>query len=525
MLKAIRKEPQLRYASAEQLAEDVRRYEEGLPVVARKGTFAYRSRKYMVRHRAGVAAAVFVAVSLLTGFAVAVREARIARANAARAERHFDEVRKLANSLVFEVYDSIKDTPGTTAARKLIIQRARDYLDGLAKESSSDASLLRELAAAYGRLADVEGNYQQANLGETPRALQDYREALALSAKASSLEPSNREMQRELAQHYLDWSKALSHSAGKKAESKNALQESLKILEPLAAASPQDSKTQAALAAAYAGMGSFLRSGGDNDFTGALEYFRKALAIFERLAQAEPGNGSYQTQISAAHRNIGGVLAMQKNWAPALDEYRIAVRMDEAQLELHPDARSAQEDLSVAYSNTGFILVRQRDLDGGLDYYLKALMIRTALAAADPKDTSAQMALSNTYNYLGGIYWQKGDLGKGIELFKKALALREGLLQKDPANDNFRFAVATSQQSIGRRYTEWASRSKGVPSKQLGYCREAVTWMERAWPVFVKRKTEGRQEGAEVQDLETIQHDLETCRQTIARLSRPSEGP
>jgi hypothetical protein len=45
--------------------------------------------------------------------------------------------------------------------------------------------------------------------------------------------------------------------------------------------------------------------------------------------------------------------------------------------------------------------------------------------------------------------------------------------------------------------------------------------MERAWPVFLKRRAEGRQEGAEVQDFEVMQHNLETCRQIIARLSGP----
>jgi len=132
--------------------------------------------------------------------------------------------------------------------------------------------------------------------------------------------------------------------------------------------------------------------------------------------------------------------------------------------------------------------------------------------------------LSNTYNYIGGIYAQEGKLSLGIEYYKKALALREALLRKDPANDNFRFAVATSQESIGRRFAEFAFRAQGVSSQKLSYCRESVAWLERAWPVFLKRKTEGRQEGAEVQDLERMRHDLQACRQIIARLSASSSA-
>lgn len=67
ILKALRKEPQRRYASAEQFSEDIRRHLEGLPVSARADTFSYRSRKFIRRHRAGVVAATFVLVSLIAG--------------------------------------------------------------------------------------------------------------------------------------------------------------------------------------------------------------------------------------------------------------------------------------------------------------------------------------------------------------------------------------------------------------------------------------------------------------------------
>jgi len=511
VLKAIRKERQSRYTSAEQLAEDLRRHQEGLPVLARKGTFTYRGRKFVLRHRTGIAAALLVVLALTAGMIITIQARR-------RAEKRFNDVRKLANSLMFEVYESIHEVPGTTAARKLIIQRAQEYLDSLAQESTSDASLLRELAAAYGRLADVEGNPEQANVGNTTKALEHCRQAVLLSEKASALEPSNREIRRELGQHYLDWSRALSENAGKKEDSKSALNRAIQILEPLAT-DPRDTKAQAALADAYLSMGSFQQNGGDNNFSGALESFRKALGIYERLALAEPDNKLCQTKISLAHRRIGATLIMQKDWPAALAEYHTTVAMDEADLAARPDNRDAQMALSVSYSNTGFILVRQGNLDAALEDYTKALNLRTALAAADPKDIAAQMSVSNTYNYLGAIYWRKGETAQGLAISKKVLALREALLQKDPANDNSVFAVATTQQSIGHRYADLASQAHSSPSRELAYCRESVPFLSQALPVLVKRKTEGRQVGADAQDFETLQHDLDTCRQTIARLS------
>lgn len=73
VLKAIRKEPRERYASADQLSEDIRRHLESLPILARKGKVAYRSRKYILRHKVGVAAAAVIFVSLISNIGLTWR--------------------------------------------------------------------------------------------------------------------------------------------------------------------------------------------------------------------------------------------------------------------------------------------------------------------------------------------------------------------------------------------------------------------------------------------------------------------
>jgi hypothetical protein len=53
---ALRKDPQRRYVSVEQFAEDIRRHQQNLPVLARKDTLGYRTSKFVTRHQAGLAA-------------------------------------------------------------------------------------------------------------------------------------------------------------------------------------------------------------------------------------------------------------------------------------------------------------------------------------------------------------------------------------------------------------------------------------------------------------------------------------
>jgi serine/threonine protein kinase len=145
LARALRKDPERRYLSAEQLAADIRCYLDGLPVTARPDSLFYRTRKFVARRAIPLAAAAAILVAILIGALSTVSQSR-------RAERRFNEVRSLAHSLLFEVYDSIMPLPGSVTARRLVVSRAQQYLDSLSQEAGDDSGLRRELAEAYLRL-------------------------------------------------------------------------------------------------------------------------------------------------------------------------------------------------------------------------------------------------------------------------------------------------------------------------------------------------------------------------------------
>jgi hypothetical protein len=168
---ATRREPERRYQSVEQFSEDLRRHLESLPVLAQHDTIGYRVSKFARRHRAAVLAGLFATLALITGIVTTSLEARRARVQEqlaqeaqARAERRFNEVRKLARTVLFDYHDAIKNLPGATPVRERLVRDALAYLDGLAAEAANDRSLLRELASAYERVADVQGGSLEANL-------------------------------------------------------------------------------------------------------------------------------------------------------------------------------------------------------------------------------------------------------------------------------------------------------------------------------------------------------------------------
>src|SRR5204863_10050709 len=127
VLLALRKEPQRRYASVEQFSEDIRRYLEGRPIRARKDTLTYRANRFIRRNKLGVAVAALAVIGMVTGVIAVNRQAR-------RAEYRFHQVRKLANTVLFDLNTEIESLAGSTKARELLVKTSLKYLDSLAVE-------------------------------------------------------------------------------------------------------------------------------------------------------------------------------------------------------------------------------------------------------------------------------------------------------------------------------------------------------------------------------------------------------
>jgi eukaryotic-like serine/threonine-protein kinase len=181
ILKALRKEPDRRYATAADLGEDLRRHAEGLPVAAQPDTARYRARKFVGRHRVSVAAAAAVLVALVVGLGAAVVQARVAAQERDRAERRFEIARETARTLLYDVDDALAAVPGTTAARETLVRQSLAYLDRLSHESAEDYALRLDIAHAYLRAGNILGvPADGSTLGDLEGARESYRRGLAL---------------------------------------------------------------------------------------------------------------------------------------------------------------------------------------------------------------------------------------------------------------------------------------------------------------------------------------------------------
>jgi serine/threonine protein kinase len=170
---ALRKEPHRRYASAQQLSDEITRYLRGLPVSAREDTLFYLASMLVRRNKVAAAAFALLAISVAGGWTATIRQAR-------RTEARFQEVRKLANAILFDFHGQIQGLPGSTPVREHLLRTALEYLNNLSRDAAGDLSLQWELSQAYEHVGDAQGDPSGPSLGQFSEALSSYKKALAL---------------------------------------------------------------------------------------------------------------------------------------------------------------------------------------------------------------------------------------------------------------------------------------------------------------------------------------------------------
>lgn len=154
VLTALRKEPRHRYPSVERLSEDIRRFLEGLPILARKSTVSYRLGKFARRHRLGVAvAATLAAAVLLFGAGMGALALRLARERerAELAQRRAEQVTVFLTE-IFAVSDPWKSSGETVTAREILDAGARRIGTDLEDQPEVQADLMATLGMIYHRL-------------------------------------------------------------------------------------------------------------------------------------------------------------------------------------------------------------------------------------------------------------------------------------------------------------------------------------------------------------------------------------
>ncbi len=184
VLMALRKEPERRYASAEQFALDIQRYLREEPLLARPSTMGYRLRKYMKRHRVGVSAAALVLLSLVGGLGLALNQAQKTEQQRDRAERALEQSEEVATFLMglFQA-NSPSEARGDTLTAQDLLERGVERAIEIKGQPEVYARMLDVIGQSYlslGKYEEAQPLLEEAQeawmqLGNTPETARTMR--------------------------------------------------------------------------------------------------------------------------------------------------------------------------------------------------------------------------------------------------------------------------------------------------------------------------------------------------------------
>ena len=290
----------------------------------------YRASRFMQRNSIAVVAALLLALTLLGGLGATLWQARVAQRERAKAEQRFNDVRQLAHSVVFEMHDAIQNLPGSTPARALLVKRALEYLDNLSREAGADRSLQEEMAAAYEKIAQVQGDPYRANLGDLDGAMQSYQKALALREALVKANPQDAAARLALAEclDKLGWIVGTREGPKKGMEFH---QRSQALLAELMKTKGQEEKVRAALARNLESIGQIHFAEGEYDR--ALALYRQSTELVKDLSKqstAPDSQFNYRRALAIGKLNAASVYSAQRQWPQAIETAREGIKLAEA---------------------------------------------------------------------------------------------------------------------------------------------------------------------------------------------------
>jgi tetratricopeptide (TPR) repeat protein len=489
ILRALAKEPERRYASAEHLSDDVRRHLSCLPVRARPDTLRYRAGKFVRRHRWGVTAAGLVLLSLVAGIGGISWQAQRAQAERVRA----DAVRARAEELVDFMLGDLRRKLEPANRLEVLDDVARAVQAYFAALPATDASagttarrlrLLQQLAAvrlAQGRLEDAAGLIDQARpaLAAAGGEASADPEILRLSADAANLSgrlaAERGELDRALAEHTASlevWRRLVRKDPldvarrASAADAANEVGRTLFFLGRLSEAVARHEEAREALGAVTWAPGESSRRPraelaktwcylgrareGAGDTAGAEEAFRRDVSLSSELVEQFPADLELKNQLSVAHNDLGRRLRLSGQLAEAVRHHAAALTIDEELRRRDPDNALWLEGLGATHAFLGRVKEEQKDLAGALAAFTADLELSDRLLAREPESAAAKAAVADGMTNVGRVERLLGHLDRARTAHGRALALRLALAAAAPGDASAGSDVGVSRLELGR---------------------------------------------------------------------------
>jgi eukaryotic-like serine/threonine-protein kinase len=454
VLMALRKEAQRRYASVEQLAADIRRHLEGLPVVARPDTFSYRASKFVRRNRLPIAASILVFLSLVGGIIATTWQARIARTQR-------DLAVEAAATMVEELAEGMRKMSGPTEGRLGLLVKAEEVFAKVTESGLTTRDLQRRTAEAHRVLAQTYQLLGNAR-GALRHAEQGERRALAL-ARASG---GSLEHKAALVGLRVEKGDALA-SLGREREAQVAYDAAHTLAEEISKDPAATPKERQVLPLCLQRQGDRALAAGD--LPRAEKLFLRSHQVSRELVTHNGSDPAVLSTYANDLERLGDVLYAAGKATESCARYREALDVRRRARELTPADVTVLQSLANSTLNVGWCSDLEGHVEPSASLHREGIALLRRLADSDPGNARLASMLIGGLGSLGGVYVTAKRPAEALPPLREAYERVRALRDRNPGNP----AVAQKTAAIADIYSR-ALRQEGRLDEAAPVAESAV---------------------------------------------------
>ena len=440
-LKAIAKEPQRRYRSSGEFSDDLNRFLNGQPVLAKQTSWRERLYLWSKRNRGVAVLSGSVAALLLTlGIGSSVAAWNLNQANtkilaekqkATQAQQRAVQDRTAAVSaltnLVDSLYDDLSENAATIEAREKLVDAA---MSGLQSVSPVESDIVADRTALLGsrRIADLA-----VLKGDIATATKNYERAIELARTLIAAEPEINSLKLELASAISSLGVLNRDNDFQLSEKLNAESES--ILTEILDRNPDDNEALTKLVLEKGNRLELIRRNNITDFQATIDYAKTILPDLDRLLEHAENDPSVYRAGYMIYFLLGRACLESGDGKTASLHFESARKHVAASLVQSPNnftMRSASATLDRAASMTAGLLVQ---MDKSLDMYLSAIATFKQLSAANPDDSMLRKQVASTLSLGSQTLLYNGKFDECTQALQDAEQIYEELIESAPTNE------------------------------------------------------------------------------------------
>jgi serine/threonine protein kinase len=461
LLKAMSKEPQSRYATAQELAVDLDRFLEHKPIRAKRPSLLERTAKWSRRHRITVATAfLFLLVAVV---ALAASSLIIARKQR-EVEKQRDEARQAVDDMYVDVAQEwLAQRAALEPMQHKFLQKALGYYQRFGGDDTNEPSARLRTAVAYRRVGEI-----QEKLGHHREAKSAYRRAAKILEGLAAQEARPDQYVRELATSEGDLARLLSRT-GHQREAQPLALRAIDRLERLVGVAPSAPQNRFELARAH-----MLVTHLGTDGRTCERAYRRAIELLEKLAADSPSMSEYRLGLARAHSCLGLLLRDFGRPADAAESYRRAIHLGEKLVSEFPYVPDYARALALSLDDLA-------QLGGFTDnpseieqLFRRAIELGEKLAAGSPTVPLYKYRLAGTWSNFGNYCVDRGKLSEAVSDYRRAISLLEELVAALPSSIDYQTRLTMIRNNLADTL-----RLLKHPAAAELECRSAISQAQR----------------------------------------------